>query len=140
MFGRARPEKTKPIKSTLDKIGELSVLGSVKIHKFIPRKLFLSSVETFKLPLEAQNSTKSKQEETTKSAKARILQHRFLCTTGLSPMDEPRSVTTRKTRRENAFLVFLDLKDRLTKESWRYNVLCLARCKRICMLLMLITN
>ncbi|XP_048746630.2 uncharacterized protein LOC125659119 [Ostrea edulis] len=79
-------QKTKLVKSGLDKPGELTALETGEVQKFIPRKLFLSSIETFKLAPDTQDSTKNK-EEKTKPVKP--LPCSFLCTTGLSPAKEP---------------------------------------------------
>ncbi|XP_048747282.2 uncharacterized protein LOC125659597 [Ostrea edulis] len=99
-------QKTKPVKSGLDKPGELTALETEKIQKFIPRKLFLSSIETFKLAPDTQDSTKNKEEET-KPVKPRPLPCSFLCTTGLTPAEEPRVARTRRTWRDRILGFFL---------------------------------
>ncbi|XP_056004514.1 uncharacterized protein LOC130050043 [Ostrea edulis] len=98
-------QKTKPVKSGLGKSEEHIALKTGKIQKFIPRKLFLSSIETFKLPPDTQHSTKGKGEET-KPVKPKPLQNRFICTTGLSPVDEPRVVRPHRTWRDRILRFF----------------------------------
>lgn len=46
---------TKQIRSKLDQTGYQSALKSATIRKFIPQKLFLSSIETFKLTPETRD-------------------------------------------------------------------------------------
>ncbi|XP_056007734.1 uncharacterized protein LOC130050908 [Ostrea edulis] len=100
-------QKTKPVQSGQDKPGGLTALETGKIQKFIPRKLFLSSIETFKLAPESQDSTKNK--EKINPVKPRPLPCSFQSTTGLSPAEEPRVVRPRRRWRDR-ILRFLGFK------------------------------
>ena len=96
--------KTKAVQNT----GELAALEIEKDCHFIPRKLFLSSVQTFKLAPETRLSTTIRPEKT-KPVKPKRFLYKLPCITGISPMEESRVVRPRRSWRDRV-LRFLGLK------------------------------
>ena len=98
---RELKQKTKASQIRLDNTRELAALAIEKECHFIPRKLFLSSVDTFKLAPETRLSTTIRPEET-KHAKPKGFLYKLPCImiTGISPMEESRVVRPRRSLRD----------------------------------------